>query len=347
MGPCLDENELIDFVAGRLSDEMRRIAEAHLDECPGCLEWVTAQARALTETTAPGYAATAPTHQRAIKRVGARTLVGAQFGRYEVVGQLGAGAMGVVYRAFDPALRRHIALKVVVRTMTAAATLNTQMEEAHALARLAHPNVVAVYDVGIVGEQLFIAMELIDGQTLGAWLAAAPRRFDEIVAVYREAAKGMAAAHSAGVIHRDFKPENVLVGAGRVAVTDFGLACAIEQADAPAGRAPVQAGTPAYMAPEQIEGRSADERTDIFNFCASLYHSLFGELPFVGQSLDERLAAIQAGRLRPPGNVHVPSWLRSTLVRGLLADPTRRPGTMTELIHALELGERRRKRARE
>jgi tetratricopeptide (TPR) repeat protein/tRNA A-37 threonylcarbamoyl transferase component Bud32 len=351
MRRCLDENEVVELVAGRLNDELRRSAECHLDECPRCLEWVIewvkAQEQALTGDEARALAATTPAHAGAW-RLQARTKAAertkTKLGRYEIGKRLGAGGMGVVYRAFDPELCRHIALKVVARTLTSEAKLNAQLGEARALARLAHPNVVAVHDGGTDGEQVFIAMELIEGHTLSEWLTVAPRHWKEIVAIYREAARGMAAAHSAGVIHRDFKPENVLVGSGRVAVSDFGLACAVDRGEDRPGQPRVIAGTLPYMAPEQLEGKKADERTDIFNFCASLYQSLFGQSPFEGNSANERLAAICARRLRPlPPDVRIPRWLRATVLSGLSADPTLRPASMKDVIHALEHGDRRRR----
>ncbi len=270
---------------------------------------------------------------------------GSQVGRYVVVDRLGAGGMGVVYKAVDPELERTIALKVMpVRPgADTAAARDRLLHEAQALARLAHPNVVAVHDVGTVGDDVFVAMELVEGQTLGEWCRDRPR-LAELLPVFVAAGRGIAAAHAAGLVHRDFKPDNVIVGAdGRVRVLDFGLARA--QDDAAATGDSIRAtGTPAYMAPEQHAHQPIDARADQFSFCAALYEAVYGVLPFAGDTRAELAAAVTAGKLvDPPDDRRVPGWLRRILLRGLARDPDQRYPSMNALLAELDrrLGQRR------
>jgi serine/threonine protein kinase len=220
------------------------------------------------------------------------------------------------------------------------------------MARLSHPSVIAVHDVGTYGKQLFIAMEFVRGGTLRRWTSDRPRRWREVLDVYLQAARGLAGAHAAGLVHRDFKPDNVLVGEdGRVRITDFGLARARSQdsassevlspphdvLDATITRTGAVVGTPAYMAPEQLGGAPADVRADMFSFCVALHEALYGERPFEGRTLPELRAAALAGRVRSaPPDSQVPPGLRRALLVGLRANPNDRYGSMTELIRALE-----------
>ena len=210
---------------------------------------------------------------------------------YEIVGPLGAGAMGVVYQALDRALDRRVALKLHVHRD--GADPRRVWREARAMARLADPHVVTIHEVGIHDERLFIAMELVAGSDARRWLRSAPRTTAEILAVYRQAGLGLAAAHAVGIVHRDFKPDNVLVGNdGRVRVADFGLARSVDRgatqdddttvaADATARHtvSGFVAGTPAYMAPEIVAGSAADARSDQYAFCVAMYEALVGERP--------------------------------------------------------------------
>ncbi len=276
-----------------------------------------------------------------------------RYGRYELLGRLGAGGMGVVYRAHDPVLDRHVALKVIGQSQQRLGSIarDRLVREARALAKLAHPNVIAIHDVGQVGDEAFVAMELVSGRTLDDWLSASPRSLDEIVEVFVQASRGLGAAHTAGLVHRDFKPSNVIVGDdGRVRVLDFGLARLAESADegeaaeAAGDSSPLGAithtggivGTPAYMAPEQCAGGKVDERSDQFNFCVTLYQALYGVLPFAGTSIADRTARIVAGDLTPPTiDREVPERLRAAVLRGLAADPSRRHASMQELVAEL------------
>jgi len=242
---------------------------------------------------------------------GAATASG--LGRFRVLDRLGAGGMGVVYSAYDPDLDRGVALKLV---RVAARGRDAAIAEAKALARLSHPNVVPVHDVGVVEGHVYIVMELVRGETLRRWARGRGRDRREIVAAYLQAGEALAAAHAAGLVHRDFKPDNAIVGSdGRVRVVDFGLAC--EAADASGADEPAPrevAGTPRYMAPEQAAGRPVTAAADQFAFCVSLYEALHGDAPQVASA---------------------PPWLREILLRGMAPDPSERWPSMRALLHAL------------
>ncbi|MCW5809060.1 MAG: serine/threonine protein kinase, partial [Deltaproteobacteria bacterium] len=274
-------------------------------------------------------------------------------GRFNILDILGAGGMGIVLAAYDPHLDRKVAIKILrTRGMSQgrrereAARL---LREARALAQLSHPHVVTVYDAGTIDDHVFIAMEYIAGQTLRSWLLAAPRSVDEILEVYVKAGRGLAAGHAVGVIHRDFKPDNVLVGHdGRVRVIDFGLAQPPRRDDADvsaagaAARAPSTPndetagalfGTPTYMAPEQHDRAEIDGRTDQFAFCVALYEALYKRLPFDGATYYELVANVTSGELRPPPeDAGVPKRVASVLGRGLARDPARRFPSMDALL---------------
>jgi tRNA A-37 threonylcarbamoyl transferase component Bud32 len=286
---------------------------------------------------------------------------------------LGHGAMGAVYAARDPHLDRTVAVKLL-RASALSDEARQEMRsrllrEAQAMARLSHPEVITVHDVGAFGDQLFVAMEYVDGGTLRQWRAARHRSVVDILGVYERAGSGLAAAHEAGLVHRDFKADNVLIGSdGRVRVTDFGLARSVPGAgaatpgidsldSASAGasvtatltRTGVLVGTPAYMAPEQLRGGSADARSDVFSFSVSLYEALYGERPFNGSTLPALRDAIERGDVRPaPILSSVPRWVRGALLRGLRAEPQERFESMRALLDALRAGflqARRRSRA--
>ncbi|HET6585768.1 MAG TPA: serine/threonine-protein kinase, partial [Nannocystaceae bacterium] len=244
-----------------------------------------------------------PTDPRPLLEPG--TIVGEQ---YRVDGIIGAGAMGVVYRAHHLRLDRPVALKL---QRTASLDHARLEREARAMAKLSHPHVVAVYDVGTWASDVYIAMEFVDGWSLRAWLEATKRPWKVALDTCMQAGRGLAAAHAAGIIHRDFKPDNVLVGMdGRVRVADFGIArgsampVRAEGEDGNALGPDLTAtggmpGTPAYMAPEQFGG-VADAKSDVFSFCVVLYEALFGQRPFGGASLPELLFNVSRGNVRPP-----------------------------------------------
>jgi tetratricopeptide (TPR) repeat protein len=248
-------------------------------------------------------------------------------GRLIVTGEIGAGGMGVVYEAYDPALDRKVAVKLLRGAAGSDARL---LREAQAMARVVHPNVVTVHEAGRFHDQVYIAMERVAGGTLREWLAA-PRTWRETVAAFLQAGRGLAAAHDAGLVHRDFKPENVLVGDdGRVRVTDFGLVGAVEPSDprdelatppeaaleARLTEAGARLGTPSYMAPELLRGEPASTASDQFAFCVALHEGLHGERP-------------------PGGRRRVPAWLQRAVQRGLRAEPEARWPSMHALLAEL------------
>src|SRR5215468_301171 len=188
-------------------------------------------------------------------------LVGATVGRFHIESKLGKGGMGVVYAAYDPELDRRVAIKLLHPSRGGAlSTIDREarlQREAQAMARLSHPNVVAIYDVGLDVDRIFIAMELVEGTSLRRWQDQAPRTWRELLAIYLQAGRGLAAGHAAGIVHLDFKPDNVLVArTGQVRVTDFGLAVSAELAAAAERPGSIMAGTPCYMAPEQWLGHA-------------------------------------------------------------------------------------------
>jgi len=284
---------------------------------------------------------------------------GAAVGRYTVLDRIGSGGMGVVYRAFDAELDRPIALKLMHAGADASVQSKARLlREAQAIAKLYHPNVITVHDVGTYGDRVFVAMEFIEGTTLRAWMEATAHDWTEIVHAFVRAGRGLAAAHAADLIHRDFKPDNVLMGRdGRVLVMDFGLARQAtvahdrdsedESPSRPSNRVPLRdvsltrtgatLGTPAYMAPEQHRGGRVGPLADQFSFCVALYEALYGERPFAGNSLASLAMNVLDGRLRrPPRDSQVPSWLRGVVLRGLSIDPTERYPSMDALLADLQ-----------
>jgi serine/threonine-protein kinase len=318
---CPDENALLRFSLGELPGGQRELLESHLDDCSSCRGALAAVALGSTGLVAER---------------GAPLEEGARLGRYRVERPVGRGAMGAVYAARDLDLDRPVALKVLhpPRLEHADADVRARiLHEARAMARLSHPNVVSVYEVGEApGQTPFIAMELVDGATVDGWLSAAPRSREEILRVFREAGEALAAAHRAGLVHGDFKPQNVLVAAdGRARVTDFGLS---RHALAALDGEPQPTGTPAYMAPEQMDG-AVTPAGDQFAFCVSLYQALTGRRPFEGRGLAELRAAIQRG-LPMRGPAGFPSALHAALRRGLSADPSQRFADLPALLAALQ-----------
>ncbi|MEZ4361844.1 MAG: serine/threonine-protein kinase [Kofleriaceae bacterium] len=294
-------------------------------------------------------------------------------GRYVIQSFLAEGGMGVVYTARDPELGRRVALKLVKTRGGADADLRERLlREAQAMAQLSHPNVIAVYDVGLHDDRVFIAMELIEGVALRQWLQP-PRTWRATLRVLAAAGRGLAAAHGAGIVHRDFKPDNVIVGKDdRVCVGDFGLARAVDstlpelappaspQSVSPdnvptvtlpvadrrdASRERLEAhltgagtviGTPAYMSPEHHRGELVTATSDQFSFCVAAWEALYGQRPFAVQADELRSAKERHQIVAPPRGRRVPARLRRILVRGLSPSPDARFSSMEDLLAALD-----------
>jgi tetratricopeptide (TPR) repeat protein len=287
-----------------------------------------------------------------------------RIGRFTILELIGTGGMGVVYAAFDNELDRKVALKLVrteLRDEKPEATRQAMAREAKAMAKIDHPNVITVFEVGTHEDQIYVAMELVGGGDLRAWLKRETRTWRDVLAACVQAGQGLAAAHRANLVHRDFKPDNVLVGAdGRVRVTDFGLARVVGDSarpsivDVPRALADISTkppmrpserltrtgavvGTPAYMAPEQHRGEAADARSDQFAFCVTAWEALFGQRPFAGDDFAAIANAVRKGEVREPPASDVPQRIREALRRGLRTSPTERFATMDELLAELAL----------
>ena len=286
---------------------------------------------------------------------------GQEVGRYVVLELLGAGGMGIVYSAYDPELDRKVALKVLRGESGGDESKGKTrlLREAQALARVSHPNVVAVHDVGTHKGRVFLAMSFVRGPTLSQWRANSERTWKEVLEVYLAAAEGLMAVHQSGLVHRDFKPDNVMIDrTGRVQVMDFGLAreeLDVERSDPPQAvgdglATPLTVtgavlGTPAYMAPEQHLGLPADAMSDQFSFCVALYEGLYAERPFQGSTLASLGVAISEGRFRDaPKGSQVPSWVRRVVKRGLSSTPEERWPSMEALCEALRADPVRKRR---
>ncbi|HXK12535.1 MAG TPA: serine/threonine-protein kinase [Vicinamibacteria bacterium] len=274
---------------------------------------------------------------------------GATFGRYVLQQRVGAGGMGEVWAAFDPELNRRVAIKLVRHDRVGTEGRQLLQREAQAMARLSHPNVVVVHDVGVVGEQTYVAMEFIEGPTLAQWMEREHPRPRRVLEAFIDAGRGLAAAHAAGIIHRDFKAGNVMIGVdGRVRVTDFGLARLggtqaggeLGAGTTPPGEGAATAaffGTPRYMAPEQHRGEPADARSDQFSFCTALFEALYGGHPFAaGASSEDLRQRVLAGHVAEPrSSPGLPASVRRAIQRGLAVDPGERHPDMASLLRVL------------
>ena len=272
-----------------------------------------------------------------------------QISRYALLAKLGAGGNGVVYRAYDPKLRREVAIKLLdpsrILGVAAEAASKRLVREAQAIAQLSHPNIVSVHDVGSTEDgQVFMVMELVEGQTLAEWIRRDQHDWRAAVDVFGQAGRGLASAHAAGVIHRDFKPANAIIGDdGVVRVLDFGLAVLADDDPSP-GEALSESpasdekltetgmvmGTPAYMSPEHRGGADVDERSDQFSYCVAFFEALYGRRPFPRTSLETARVDLPQDAARA-----VPTWLQRVVLRGLDRDPDRRWPSMDALLTAL------------
>jgi tetratricopeptide (TPR) repeat protein/predicted Ser/Thr protein kinase len=311
---CPGEETVAAYVAGRLPRDERDVFDSHLDTCSACHELLATlgkvgarHAELAPPPTSLGVGSTSFGDEAT------SWAPGDQLGRYVLLARLGEGGMGVVYAAYDPELDRKVALKLLRHTSDDAR--ERLRDEARAIAKLQHPNVVAVHDVGDAGGDVFVAMEHVDGVTLSRWLQSS-RSPAEIIAVFAQAGRGLAAAHAAGLVHRDVKPSNIIIGNdGRARVLDFGLARARAGDDSVVG-------TPAYMAPEQQRGERVDARADQYAFCLALWEALGGTPP--GRS---------DGDARSPDEV--PDRVVRALRRGLAASRDDRFPSLDAVLHEL------------
>jgi eukaryotic-like serine/threonine-protein kinase len=316
---CPGPDRVLDYLARRLDVGERAELEAHVDACPACRMLLGELAR----TDAGELAAIDRAHEPA------------RVGRYRIEGRLGDGGMGTVYAAYDPQLERRVAVKLVHPELAVRGGVERLLREGRALARLSHPNVVRVHDASTDGDRVYVAMELVEGETLAAWLRGARRGWREIVDKFVAAGHGLAAAHRAGIVHRDVKPENVLLDRdGIPKVADFGLAGHAGHAEPrpitatepdPASRLTHPGaimGTPAFMSPEQRRGDEVGPATDQYSLCAALDSALFDEAP----------------------QRRIPRWLRRALERGLARDAAARFRSIDALVAALDPRARARRR---
>jgi len=344
---CLSLGEIEAFVAGALPADEHASAAAHIGLCDRCLRTIaTLQSN---DATVDGVAPSLILKTAAMPT---------QIGPYQVLEKLGEGGMGSVFTAYHPDLDRKVAIKVLLPQIASAESGTIAharlIREAQAMAQLDNPHVVAIHDVGSFQNQVYLVMDRVNGLTMSQWLQAAPRSWSEIVGVMVQAGKGLEAAHAAGLVHRDFKPANVLVGNdGRVRVADFGIARRSGTEPAPAraaARAPGDSvsdssqsgsvltgigrvvGTPSYMAPEQFEGVTADARSDQFSFCVSLFEALYKHKPFASsKGLINRFSIKPA----PTADSAEPTFIRAAILRGLSVSSSDRFESMGALLAEL------------
>ncbi|MEL6178885.1 MAG: protein kinase [Myxococcota bacterium] len=337
---CPDEHLLMEMLQGMLSDTERDAFDAHLDTCPACTRLVADLAALLCSAEA----APLPPDELRV-------------GRYTVREQVGVGGMGVVYEAWDPTLKRKVALKVLRADLIAPQMRSTYSErllrEAQFLASISHPNILTVYEVLTWNDQVVMAVHFVEGDTLTAWLKATRPGWRAIVQAYMKVGAALSAAHAQGLVHRDVKPANILIEHdGRVWLTDFGLACVIGRdvalidgddcasehslTQSALTRTGTIVGTPAYMSPEQHLAAETDHRTDQFSLCAALFEALYGVRPFPGTTRRELSLQVCTGSIRTrPTHTDVPKALYRVLARGLSRNPDDRFPSMDALLDAL------------
>ncbi len=323
----LADELLVALVAGELDAQALDQVDSHLDSCASCRELVATLTSGVSGTRHRGDDGEPET-----------------IGRFAIDRRLGEGAMGSVWEATDPELGRRVAIKRLHARHGDDKGRARLIREAQAMASLSHPHVVQVYEVGTEGDEVHVVMELVEGSSLRTWLLD-ERSPAEILSVLRGAGRGLAAAHAAGLVHRDFKPENVLVdAAGHAKVGDFGLArLDEEELRVPSESSLLEAtltqtgallGTPAYMAPEQLAGEPADARSDQYAFAVTLWEALAGERPHSARDVATLREASLAGP--PPAPPGLDGRIGAVLRRALAADPSARFASMAELLTALD-----------
>jgi tetratricopeptide (TPR) repeat protein len=371
---CPSEEALAEFVAGAADEGARASIEGHIDVCARCAATLAMFGGAYDDLTRDPSVSCTQTSGASASSPAPGPMKGDRFaGRYLIRECVGFGAGGTVYAAYDPELERVVALKLLRAGPDEAGSTrpgNRWTREAKVMARVVHPNVVTVHDVGATHDHVFIATEFIEGSNLERWLAAETRPWIEVLGLFVDAGRGLVAIHDSGLVHRDFKPHNVMVGHdGRVRVTDFGLARLRPDLDETGEHLEVDAdlvlsdgmlaatmatrtrtgtlvGTPGYMSPEQWLGRPADARSDQFSFCVALYEALFGQRPFAGRTAAELSASVCEGQPRMPAQARTPRWLLRAVMRGLARAPDARFVDMHALLDALTESPRRVRRRR-
>ncbi len=332
---CPDENLIAGYIRGGLDPPSHQRVGEHIDACQSCTVLVAELGRVMSTPPPAGSELTLPSPASSIDSVRAAL---ARAGRYELEDVLGSGGWGTVYRARDPQLGRAVAIKVVRSDRASDPEAAQRMQgrllrEARAMAQVSHPNVVPIFEVHSIAETVFLVMELVPGITLRSWLRAGhpPRH---VMRMFREVGEGLVAAHNFGVVHRDFKPDNVLVGHDdRPRITDFGLA--VELAPGAGSREVV--GTPAYAAPEQIFGHPVDARADQFAFAAALYEALYGRPAFERGSIEHMrwVYATQPAR-QPQVAREIGAGIGPVLLRALSLRPEQRYPSMRMLLDELD-----------
>ncbi|NTX03028.1 tetratricopeptide repeat protein [Myxococcus sp. CA040A] len=347
---CPTTENLLAFGRGLLRGEEATVVQEHLDGCPACRVLVAeAVASVDGDASQPTASPTPPWEPLS---------PGTSLGRYVVMARIGSGGMGVVYSARDPELDRRVALKILrfdtIQPARLAEAQGRLLREAQATARVVHPNVVAIHDFGRVDERVFLAMEFVEGTTLGARMRAGRMPWREVLGLFLQAGQGLAAAHAAGLVHRDFKPDNVLIdNAGRVRITDFGLVRILDEGveeppkSGPALVAPsvpgvsltqtgALLGTPGYMSPEQARGERPDARSDQFSFCVALLEALYGVRPSARACQMDVTPAERAREVRAlQREAGVPDWVHVAVLKGLSPTPGDRHASMEVLLRAL------------
>ncbi|MFY2563519.1 protein kinase domain-containing protein [Corallococcus terminator] len=346
---CPTTENLLAFGRGLLRGEEATAVQEHLDGCPACRVLVAEAVASVDEGASQPTASPTPPWEPLIP--------GTSLGRYVVMARIGAGGMGVVYSARDPELDRRVALKILrfdtIQPARLAEAQGRLLREAQATARVVHPNVVAIHDFGRVDERVFLAMEFVEGTTLGARMRAGRMPWREVLGLFLQAGQGLAAAHAAGLVHRDFKPDNVLIDkAGRVRITDFGLARILDEGGdeppkpGPGGAPPAPGapltqtgallGTPGYMSPEQARGERPDARSDQFSFCVALLEALYGVRPSARACQMDITPAERAREVRAlQREAEVPAWVHGAVLKGLSPAPQDRHSSVEELLRAL------------
>jgi tRNA A-37 threonylcarbamoyl transferase component Bud32 len=326
---CPSEDLLARFAAGDCSAAEATTLEQHATLCPTCAEL-------MSELAGIDQAEEQSQH----------------VGRFEIIDTLGAGAMGVVYLARDPALKRRVAVKVLREEISSTDEESRKklLYEARTMAQLSHPNVITVYEVGFHEGQFFLAMEYVDGLTINDWLRDRARPWQDVVRVFCDVGRGLAAAHAAGLVHRDLKPENLLFGKdGRVRVTDFGLARQVTGAydenddsvnlgnQASLTTTGFMVGTPAYMAPEQWVGEPITAAADQFALAITFYEALCGSRPYPGENMAQLREAVLFGEpAAPREELGLPPELFSVIRKALSVEPENRFASMDDLVTAVE-----------